>query len=570
MKTQSIKPPSKTRTRADEKTATGVEGLDEVLHGGIPTGRATLLTGGPGSGKTVLAMQMLAMSGSRRARPGLFVTFEEDRERLTRNLLKFQWPNFSQAAGRVHIVDSQLGADFLTAGDFDFHGLLATLDVQIKNIGTDRIVFDSLDILLDLLPSPEHRRREMSRLHEWLLERGLTAIITAKAETGAEPYGFLQFMVDCVIHLNHRVTEGVSQRSLRVLKYRGSAFFENESPFLIGANGFEVAGVADMTKKWTASIERVSTGVARLDTMLTGGYYRGTSTLISGSPGTAKTTLAGAFAAAACARGENTLFVSFDSEEPEIIRNLQSVGIELSSPVRQKRLRIYAATRIGGSAETHLLDIKALARSHGARCLVVDPISALLSRGNEQTATNVVERLVDWTRHQGITLLCTSLLGGTNPQAESTPMQVSTLADTWIHLSYLVNGNERNRAITIVKSRGSAHSNQVRELILSNSGVTLADVSMVGGQIMMGSMRWEQERNEEERQLQVENELNRRRLEIDQARNRLAAQFRELRREMALNKSELELLAVAEKRQVSSQTGRQESLGKLRGKDKEK
>lgn len=484
------------------KAPTGITGFDEITGGGLPRGRSTLLVGGPGSGKTIFAQQFL-VHGARKCRePGIFVAFEETTNRIVANAETFGWKlGELRQKKKLLFMDAQPTTELVQSGDFDLGGLLAALDAQTTEMGARRIVIDALDIVLDLLPDLASKRREVYRLHDWLLARGLTALITAKAgeqETVSfdqQPFGFMQFMVDCAVILNHSVVLGVSQRNLRVQKYRGSSFDENESPFLIGATGLEVAvartlgrGDADVTS------ERVSSGVERLDTMLGGGYYRGASILITGFPGTAKTTLSGAFAEAACKRGERTMFVSFDSDGTEVIRNLASVGIRLDRYIKRGLLRMVSARTITGSAETYLVRIKMLANEHKARCLVIDPVSTLSKSGNELTAHSVAERLIDWSKANGTTLVCTSLLDEMSSQSEGgSPLQISTLADTWIHLNYLVQAGERNRGMSIIKSRGTAHSNQVRELILSDQGVTLADIYTAGGEVLMGTMRWEKE-----------------------------------------------------------------------------
>jgi circadian clock protein KaiC len=279
---------------------------------------------------------------------------------------------------------------------------------------------------------------------------------------GQQTFGFMQFMVDCAVILSHTVVMGVSQRNLRVQKYRGTAFDENESPFLIGATGLEVATAPTLGHGFAkVSNERVSSGVARLDTMLGGGYYRGSSVLVTGFPGTAKTTLSGAFAEAACKRGERTLFVSFDSDANEVIRDLNSVGIRLAPHVKSGMLRMASARTITGSAETYLVRIKTLAREHRARCLVIDPVSTWSRSGSDGAAHSVSERLIDWAKANAITMLCTSLLDEmTNQTVGGGPssLQISTLADAWIHLNYVVQAGERNRGLSIIKSRGTAHS----------------------------------------------------------------------------------------------------------------
>lgn len=483
------------------KAATGVTGFDEITTGGLPRGRTTLLIGGPGSGKTIFALGFLVHGARACGESGIFVAFEEASERIVANAEGFGWKLPELQRKKLFFLNAQPALDLIQAGNFDLSAMLAALGAKIEAMGATRIVFDAIDIVLALLPDDAARRREIYRLHEWLLARGLTGLITAKAGAddattlGSHQFDFMQFMVDCAVVLNHRVVLGVSQRNLRVQKYRGSTFDENESPFVIGKNGFDVA-IARTAGRIDANVtvERVTSGVKRLDTMLGGGYYRGASVLITGFPGTAKTTLSGAFAEAACRRGERTMFVSFDSDGSEVIRNLSSVGILLAGHAKSGRLRMVSARTITGSAETFLVRIKTLAREHRARCLVIDPVSTFSKSGNELTAHGVAERLIDWSKAEGITLVCTSLLDEMSGQADGgTPLQISTLADTWIHLNYLVQAGERNRGMSIIKSRGTAHSNQVRELILSDSGVTLADIYTAGGEVLMGTMRWEKE-----------------------------------------------------------------------------
>ncbi len=488
-------------TASASKAATGIAGFDEISGGGLPRGRTTLLMGGPGSGKTILSLQFLVNGARHYKEPGIFVAFEETAKRIQANAASFDWRLAELRRGKLLFVDAQPQPDLVQSGDFDLCGMLAGLAVQAKAMKARRIVFDALDIMLALLPDLGARRREIFRLHEWLLAQGLTCIITLKAAADEpssvtqQPYGFMQFMVDCSVILNHSVVLGVSQRNLRVQKYRGSSFDENEQPFVIGRAGFDVAiarslGVTDAK----VTNERVTSGVKRLDTMLGGGYYRAACVLITGFPGTAKTTLSGAFAEAACRRGERTLFVSFDSDGSEVVRNLASVGIQLDRYLKSGLLRIMSARTISGSAETCLVRIKAAAQAHAARCLVIDPVSALSKAGNELTAHGVAERLIDWSKADRITLVCTSLLNEISGQAEGdSSLHISSLADTWIHLNYLVQAGERNRGMSIIKSRGTAHSNQVRELILSDSGVTLADIFTAGGEVLMGTMRWEKE-----------------------------------------------------------------------------
>ncbi|HEX8619711.1 MAG TPA: circadian clock protein KaiC [Thermoanaerobaculia bacterium] len=556
------------------KTSTGIAGLDEMTGGGLPRGRTTLLVGGSGSGKTILALQFLVHGARSLDEPGIFVAFEETPARVVSNAETFGWDLPGLQKDRLYFMDAQPPPDLVHSGGFDLVGMLAALGAKSEQLGAKRIVFDALDIVMALLPDAAAQRREIYRIHAWLLQHDMTGIVTLKADSDdrgsmMQPFGFMQFMVDCAVILNHTVVLGVSQRNLRVQKYRGSSFDENESPFLIGKNGFEVAvsrtlgrGQAEVTN------ERVGSGVERLDTMLGGGYYRGASVLITGFPGTAKTTLSGAFAEAACQRGERTMFVSFDSDSNEVIRNLGSVGIQLNRFVEDGTLHMVSARTITGSAETYLMRIKTLANAHRARCVVVDPISTLSKSGNELTAHSVAERLIDWSKAEGITLVCTSLLDEMSSQSEAgSPLQISTLADTWIHLNYLVQAGERNRGMSIIKSRGTAHSNQVRELILSDAGITVTDAYTAGGEVLMGTMRWEKESAERHASevAAVSAKLRSVRLEAEEAE--LDARVKSLQLELAAKQTEKALLTrSAEIHEQEALLGR-DRLRELRGSD---
>jgi len=557
------------------KARTGIAGFDQVTHGGLPRGRTTLLAGGPGSGKTIFALGFLAHGAQHCDEPGIFVAFEEAPKSIMANSEGFGWKLAELRRKKLFFLDARPSSDFIQSGAFDIHGMLAVLGAQAKAMGARRIVFDALDIVLELLPDDAARKREVYRLHDWLLSSGLTALITAKlsaADSGkdnASSFGFMHFMVDCAVVLNHRVTVGVSQRNMRVQKYRGSAFDENESPFVISRNGFDVAvartqGRADAV----VSSERVTSGVQRLDTMLGGGYYRGASVLITGFPGTAKTTLSGAFAEAACKRGERTMFVGFDSDGSEVMRNLASVGIQLAAHQKSGLLSMISARTITGSAETLLVRIKALAMDHRARCLVIDPVSTLSKAGNELTAHGVAERLIDWCKSEGITLICTSLLDEIAGRTDGgNPLQISTLADTWIHLNYLVQAGERNRGLSIIKSRGMSHSNQVRELILSDAGVTLTDIYTAGGEVLMGTLRWEREQADRvaSEVAEVANELKRVRLDAEE--EVLTVRLKSLSMELKAKSVEKSLLVRTTASREKELTRGQTRLRELRGGD---
>lgn len=349
-------------------------------------------------------------------------------------------------------------------------------------------------------------------------------------------------MLDCVVTLEHRVVDSVSQRSMRIRKYRGTGFEENAIPFVIGQRGLDVASVVRYERSGEhAAAERISSGIPDLDAMLQGGFFRASSVLLTGAPGTAKTTLCGAFANAACERGEKTLFVSYDSLGDEIVRNLLSVGIDLQPHIDSGTLAMVSMRALQGSAESQLIAIRRLAGDMQARVLIADPLSALSKSGNAPLAQSVAERLIDWAKTRDITVMCTSLIDAAHDLNEGTPLQISTIADSWLHLTYIVYAGERNRGLSIIKSRGTAHSNQVRELLLSEKGVRLEEVYSAAGEVLMGAMRWERERDEDLEARESEAAAERERL-------RLTSEAAELEAQMAL----MESRPAAKRREVES------------------
>lgn len=540
-------PRTRHRRPSIAKSPTGIEGLDEITGGGLPRGRTTVLLGGPGCGKTVLALQMLVNGAREHGEPGIFVAFEENTQQIVRNAASFGWDLPGLERDKLFFLDARPRAEQILAGDFDLVGFLASLATQARKMGAKRIVFDSIDVLLSALDDVAKERGEIHRLIEWLASSGLTAVLTGKLEEGSpdgvQRYGFLQFMADCAVVLSRNSVERLSQRELRVIKYRGSSFAENAAPMVIGAKGILVAHISATERVYAVSRVRISSGVSRLDAMLGGGYYQGSSILITGAPGTAKSTLSGAFLAAACRRGARGLYISFDEIAGEHERNLASVGINLTAHLASGRLRIYSARSEASNIEEHLVRIHGLIREHRARFVVFDPLSSLFRSGSETSIQSAAERLLSMTKSMGITSVCTSVLSGADVRLEGTPLEVSTIADTWIHLSYAVQAGERNRALTIVKSRGMPHSNQVRELLLSRTGVTLADVYTADGEVLMGTMRWQQEKAQQGAEEKARMNMLRRKQEVRLAEARLSAQMEALRQELEIKRSELNSLS---------------------------
>jgi circadian clock protein KaiC len=529
------------------KALTGIQGFDEITNGGLPSGRTTLVMGGPGCGKTVFALQALVNGARRNKEAGLFVAFEESTSQIVANAGTFGWDLPALAKKKLFFLDARLSPDVVKAGEFDLIGMLSVLEAKAKDLHARRIVFDGIDVLLGLLDDPVVERREVYRIRDWLSRTGLTGIITQKVggiQGVDQHFNFLQFMVDCVVVLRHEVVDGSAFRNLRVKKYRGSGFSGDEFPITLTAEGMQLTNRGPTELKYEVTDERISSGLPRLDKMLRGGYHRGSNVLISGAPGTAKSTLCGLFAAAACRRGERTLYVSFDESASQIVRNLRSVGIQLAPHLKSGVLEIFSTRTRGPNIEDQFGDLRTKVRAFGPGCLVIDPLSALSTKLEHLASADAAQQFLDFLKGQQITVVNTSLMDGLSTD-EATATGISTIADTWIHVSYVVQDGERNRALTIVKSRGTGHSNQVRELTLADDGVTLTDVFVAQGKVLMGVARWEWEQEEHatKKAAQVDAELKRLQLQLAQAE--AAARLQVVQTEMEARSAEIAVLALA-------------------------
>ncbi len=443
-------------------------------------------------------------------------------------------------------MDAQLSPEVVKAGEFDLTGMLSILEAKAKQINATRIMFDGIDVLLSLLDDPVAERREIYRLRDWLTKTGLTGIITHKmtANEADRRYGFLQFMVDCVVILRQQMVDGTAFRNLRVAKYRGSDFAADEFPISLTGSGLELTNRGPAELKYAVTDERISSGLERLDNMLHGGYHRGSNILISGAPGTAKSTLCGLFAVAACKRGERTLYVSFDEGAAQIVRNLKSVGIQLAPYVKSGLLSMYSTRTRGPNVADQFGALRAQVREYDPRCLVIDPLSALSTKLSHVASADSAQQFLDFLKGEGITVVNTSLMDGLNTD-EATATGISTIADTWIHVSYVVQDGERNRALTIVKSRGTGHSNQVRELTLSNDGVSITDVFVAQGKVLMGVARWEWEQEEQAATKRTHVAAELRRLQLQLAQAEAAARLQVVQTEMDAREAEIKVLADA-------------------------
>jgi circadian clock protein KaiC len=466
-----------TRGRELAKTLTGIRGLDEITRGGLPKGRPTLVCGGPGSGKTLLGLTFLVNGAIHLDEPGVLMTFEENVDEIASDVesLGFDLPD---------LIDSKkLAVDYVRVerseieetGEYDLEGLFVRLDYAIQSVGAKRVVLDTIESLFAGLKDDGILRAELRRLFRWLKDRGVTTVITGERGDGLlTKQGLEEYVSDAVILLDHRVHDQVSTRRLRVVKYRGSYHGTNEYPFLIDATGISVLPVSSMALAHNASLDRISTGIPHLDGMFGGrGYYRGSTVLVSGAAGTGKTSLAAHFLDAACRRGERCLCFLFEESPLQLLRNMRSIGIDLEPWVAAGLLRFHADRPSRYGLETHLATMHQLVADFKPSVAVLDPVTNLMTVGTFADVQAMLTRMIDHLKTENITAVLTSLAPG--PTAiERTEMSISSLMDTWIVLANEDIGGHHRRGLYVLKSRGMAHSNELREFVLTDHGLDIA------------------------------------------------------------------------------------------------
>ena len=524
------------------KSPTGIQGLDELTGGGLPTGRPTLVCGGAGCGKTLFGLEFLVHGALRYGEPGVFMAFEETAADLVQNVASLGFDLDDLVARRLLVIDHVRveRSEVEASGDYDLEGLFIRLDHAIRSIGAKRVVLDTIETLFVGLPNPAILRAELRRLFGWLKARGVTALITGERgnEGDNDPgrltrQGLEEYVSDCVIVLDHRVVDMASSRRLRVVKYRGSTHGSNEYPFLIDAGGISVLPITSVGLQHPASSERVSSGLDSLDAMLGGlGYFRGSSVLAAGTAGTGKTSLAATFAAAACRRGERALYFAFEESPSQIARNMRSIGIDLAPALAQGLLKIHAARPTLLGLEMHLSVMLREVAGFGPQVVVVDPLSSFMKVGNENDVQRMLLRLVDALKVKGITSFFTNLTQGGGAQ-EHTDVAISSLIDTWLLVRDIELGGERNRGLYVLKSRGMAHSNQIREFSLSAQGIELRDAYIGPAGVLTGSARLSQEAQERSGQLRRDQEILRKQTELASQRAAMEAQVVAIRAEFA-------------------------------------
>jgi len=481
-----------TLVRSVPKSPTGIQGLDEITGGGLPRGRPTLICGGPGCGKTILAMEFLINGARQFDEPGVFVSFEETIDDLTQNFASLGLDPRPLAARKKLSLDYVRVEpnEIQETGTYNLDGLFIRVGHAIDAIGAKRVVLDTVEALFSGLSDTRLLRAELRRLFNWLRTKGVTAIVTGERGEGLMTrHGLEEYITDCVIMLDHRVVDQNATRRLRVVKYRGSTHGANESPFFIDESGISVLPITSLGLQHSVSPSRLSTGVSDLDEMVGGkGYFRGSSILVSGTAGSGKTSLAGYFAEAACRRGESALYFAFEESAAQITRNLRSIGLDLEPCLRKGLLQIHAARPTTSGLEGHLSAMHRLVEEKKPRVVVVDPISNLIAVGTSIEVKAMLARLIDFMKVRQVTALFTSLtIDEGHP--EGTDIGISSFMDTWLVLRNMDRNGERIRTLDVLKSRGMPHSNQVREFLLTSKGLKLLEVVRDQGRVLIGSAR---------------------------------------------------------------------------------
>jgi circadian clock protein KaiC len=553
------------------KSPTGIQGLDEIIGGGLPKGRPTLVCGGAGCGKTLLAMEFLVRGATQYNEPGVFISFEETERELTANVASLGFDlNSLVLRKKIWLENIQIErGDIEESGEFNLEGLFIRIHNAIESIGAKRVVLDTIETLFSGLPNPRILRAELRRLLRWLKNKGVTTIITGeRGEATLTRHGLEEYVSDCVILLDHRVSHQSSIRRLRIVKYRGSTHGTNEYPFLIDEDGFSVLPVTSLGYNSITSSERISTGIPRLDTMLSGkGYYRGSTVLLSGTAGTGKTSVAAKFMEAACKRGERVLYFAYEESPSQFMRNMRSIGIHLETYVKKGLLYFYATRPTLHGLEHHLATIIKLINKIKPLVVIIDPIDAFVIGGNQTEVKTMLLRLVDFLKMKQITAFFASLTSGGN-DAELSDLAISSLIDTWLLLRDIEIGGERNRALYVLKSRGMAHSNQIREFRLSNNGIELLDVYVGAEGVLTGSARLSQEAKDNAEQVMRQQEIKRKQFGLERKRVALEAQVAELRAEFEAEESEALKNINIEKARTERFTQDKSKMAKSRKADK--
>ena len=525
-----------------EKAPTGINGFDDVTFGGLPKGRPTLIAGGAGSGKTMFAMEFIVHGATMFNEPGIYVTFEENINDLKKNFASLGFDL------QKLIDEKKIGVDHVfversqieETGEYNLEALFIRLGYAVDTIGAKRVALDTIEVLFAGLKNDAVVRSELLRLFRWLKDRGITAVVTGeKGEKTLTRYGLEEYIADCVILLDNRIAEELATRRLRIVKYRGSQHGAGEYPFLIGHDGITIFPITSIKTDYKISKERISTGIAGLDNMLDGkGYFQGSSILVSGTAGTGKTSFAAYFVNAACGRGEKCLFFAFEETQGQIIRNMSSIGLDLEKWVKKGLLKFHIARPSQYGLEMHLLMMEEDINKFEPRKVIVDPITDLTSVGSGREVKSMLTRLNDLMKSRGITVFFTDLMRG-DINVEHPGMYISSLIDTWILLRNFEFNGERNRGLTVLKSRGMPHSNQIKEFMITNEGIELIQPYIGPSGVLMGSAKVSQEAKDNAMILDSERDIEHTRVKMSEKNKELEARITALKAQYKVEENEL-------------------------------
>jgi circadian clock protein KaiC len=564
------KPKTSSTSKTLRKSCTGIRGLDEITGGGLPTGRPTLVCGGAGCGKTLLAMEFLVRGATEYGEPGVFMAFEETVEELAENVASLGFDLKALVTGKKLLLDYVHvdRSEFEETGEYDLEGLFIRLGYAIDSIKAKRVVLDTIEGLFASLPNQAIVRAELRRLFRWLKQKGVTVIMTGERGDGTlTRYGLEEYVSDCVISLDHRVVDQVTTRRIRIVKYRGTTHGTNEYPFLIEKEGISIWPITTVQIEHTASRERIPTGIERLDTMLGGkGFYRGSSILLSGTAGTGKTGVAATFADATCRRGKRCTYFSFEESPSQIIRNTGTIGLDLQQWVKKGRLQIHNVRPFYHGLETHLARKIQSITKFAPDVVILDPISGLDTTGTALEIKSALMRLLDWLRQKGITVMLTDLMMSGNA-LERADAAISSLVDTWLVLRDLESNGERNRGLHVLKSRGMASSNQVREFVVTDTGIKLTDVYIGPSGMLTGSARVSQEARERAERVSLSEEAERQQLALECKRAALEGQIAALRAEFSAEETIIARSFSQDKLREASLAFDEAAMGRSRKRD---
>src|ERR1700731_1088275 len=561
-------PPASPALPPLKKAPSGIAGFDEITGGGVPAGRHTILCGGPGCGKTMFAMEFLIRGATEFGEPGVLMTFEETGEEMSRNVESLGFNVQSLVDKKKLFLDYVRiePSEIQETGEYDLEGLFVRLQHAVDLVGAKRVVLDTVEAIFSGFGNAGMLRAEIRRLFRWLKDRGLTTVITAECGTGGtlKRYGLEEYVSDCVVSLDHRVNDQISTRRMRIVKYRGSSHCTDEYPFLIDKKGFSVLPLSSIRLDHKVSKDRISSGIKDLDAMLEGrGFFKGSSILVSGTSGSGKSTVAAHFANETCRSGKRALYIAFEESSAQVTRNMRSVGINLAQYIKKGLLGFHAWRPSQHGLEMHLLRIHDLVDEFKPQVVIVDPITNLIS-ANLNEVHAMLMRLLDFLKDRQITAMFTTLTANRGVE-EQTEVGISSLTDTWILLRDLELNGERNRCLYVLKSRGMAHSNQIREFVLGRNGVRLLPAYVGSGTVYTGSARLAQEAREKAEALREQQQLEEKRKEFSVRRNVLESQIAALRSEWSFGESEFARLTRQRNERQQRLALDREEMGKIRG-----